>query len=155
MKRWPILFAIAAAAILFPANAADVGELLPVELIYIYREADQVCVATDTEAVGAGPDLNAAMEDLHATAPGAVFLDTADFLVLTPDTLTLLPELTNALRPATKVCVGLNVHADADLTKYLTAHPPYVTLGNLRSGKKNVPILQRREAGYRLESRDQ
>ena len=73
MKRWPILFAIAAAAILFPANAADVGELLPVELIYIYREADQVCVATDTEAVGAGPDLNAAMEDLHATAPGAVF----------------------------------------------------------------------------------
>ena len=86
---------------------------------------------------------------------GAVFLDTADFLVLTPDTLTLLPELTNALRPATKVCVGLDVHADADLTKYLTAHPPDVTLGNLRSGKKNVPILQRREAGYRLESRDQ
>ncbi len=151
MRRWTVLAALAAAALLLaPAEATDVGELLPVELLYIYKEDGRVCVQTDTENWGIGDDLTAALTDLKATAPGNLFLETAEYLIVTKDTAELLPQLWQILRPGTEVVLG--IQADAQAAAFLAAHKPGVTLNDIRSGNADLPILTRTEERYRLES---
>lgn len=148
MKRWIILTAAVAAALMFPSRSAtDVAELLPVELLYVYQE-NGVRVETDTGDVGRGENLEAALENLKATASGDIFLDTVDYLILTKDTVGLLPQLWGILRPATEVCLGVN--ADAQAAAFLSAHKPGVTLNDIRSGEQRLPTLIRTEERYCL-----
>lgn len=151
MKRWIILAAAAAVALMFaPSGTTDVGELLPVELLYIYKEESGIRVETDTENFGVGDNLTAALENLKATASGEIFLDTADYLIITKETVSLLPQLWEILRPATEVCLGVN--ADAQAAAFLSAHKPGVTLNDIRSGGVSLPILIRTEERYCLVS---
>lgn len=151
MKRWIILAAAVAAALMFPSHSkADVGELLPVELLYIYKDENGIQVQTDTGNLGTGSDLRSALENLKATAPGEIFLDTADYLIITKDTANLLPQLWDILRPATEVCLGVN--ADTQAAAFLSAHKPGVTLNDIRSGGRFLPTLIRTGERYRLVS---
>lgn len=150
MKRWPIVAAALVALLLLPSQNKDVGDLLPVELLYIYKENDRIRVETDTGEAGEGDGLTQALADLKATAPGEVFLETADYLIVTKDTLPLLPQLTRVLRPATEVCLGIN--ADTQATAFLSAHKPGVTLKDCRLGGQALPTLIKTEERYRLVS---
>lgn len=151
MKRWLVLAVIAAAALMFPSRSAtDVGELLPVELLYVYKEENNIRVATDTGNLGVGKDLEEALADLKATAPGNIFLDTADYLIITAETVGLLPQLCEILRPSTEVCLGVN--PDSHAAAFLSAHKPGVTLNDIRSGGQALPALVRTGERYRLVS---
>ena len=144
MKRWIFFAAALAAVVLMPARTKDVGELLPLELLSIYKNNNQIHVETDTGEAGVGDTL----EDLKATAPGEVFLETADYLIVTKDTVDLLPQLTEVLRPATEVCLGIN--ADTQAAAFLSAHKPGVTLKDCRSSGQALPRLIKTEERYRL-----
>lgn len=149
MKRWIILAAAVAVVLMFPSReASDVGELLPVELLYIYKEDGCVRVETDTGNLGVGTDLKAALEDLKASTPGEIFLETANYLILSREAVPLLPQLWGILRPATEVCLGVN--ADTKAAPFLAAHKPGVTLNDIRSGGRYLPTLVRREERYHL-----
>lgn len=140
MRRWMIYVAVVGLALLLkPKDVMDVGELLPVELLYISREAGSIRAETDTGAVGTGRTLEEALEDLTQTAPGAIFLETADYLIVTDRTVNLLPRLTQILRPATQVCLGINAGADA--AAFLKAHPSKATLKDIRAGQEVIPTL--------------
>lgn len=148
MKRWIFFAAALAAVVLMPARTKDVGELLPLELLSIYKDNNQIHVETDTGEAGVGDTLTQALEDLKATAPGEVFLETADYLIVTKDTVDLLPQLTEVLRPATEVCLGIN--ADTQAAAFLSAHKPGVTLKDCRSSGQALPRLIKTEERYRL-----
>ena len=150
MKRWPIFAAALAVVLLLPSRTKDVGDLLPMELLYIYKEDNRIHAETDTGEAGVGDTLAQALEDLKATAPGEVFLETADYLIVTKDTVPLLPQLTKVLRPATEVCLGVN--ADTQAAAFLAAHKPGVTLQDCRSGGQALPTLIKTEERYRLVS---
>ncbi len=151
MRRW-ILFAAAAVVLLVlaPVEKTDVGELLPVELLYVYTDGSHICVETDTGDLGKGTDLETALADLKAAASGSIFLETADYLIVTEETKGLLPGLTAVLRPAAEVCVG--VGADAQTADFLKAHKPGVTLNDVRKGKRDLPVLTGEGERYHLES---
>ncbi len=150
MKRW-ILFAAAAAAamLLRPSGERDISGLLPVELIYVGSVGGSVRVEADTGDFGVGADLDAALADMKAAASGEIFLETADYLIVTKETSRLLPQLEKFLRPATEVCMGIG--ADAQAAKFLSAHKPGVTLNDLRSGRQSLPVLIRIGERYHLE----
>ncbi len=149
MKRWILLTAAVAAALMFPSrDTADVAELLPVELLYVSKDESGIWVQTDTGDLGIGGDLQSALEDLEGTAPGRIFLDTADYLIITKETIDLLPQLWEILRPATEVCLGIN--ADTRAAAFLSAHKPGVTLNDIRSGEQSLPSLIRTEERYCL-----
>lgn len=152
MKRWIVYAAAAVAALMItPGKITDVGKLQPVELLYVYQDAGRICVETDTGDLGRGIDLDAAMEDLKATTAGEVFLDTADFLILTKQTVSLLPELAQMLRPATEICVGRNADTKT-AAQFLAAHNPKVTLKDWAAEGAHLPNLIKTEERYHLVS---
>lgn len=155
MKHWVWYAAallILSAVGLAPFQGTDVAQLQPVELLQISQTDGKVLVQTDTGDSGRGDTLAAAFDDLEATVSGHVFLETAEYLLITPKTAAMLPELTQRLRPACSVCF---VYGGADLekaAKFLSAHKPQVTLQDVRAGEERLPVLVVREEEMRLVS---
>lgn len=141
MKYW-IWVLLAALMLLSPFQGSDVGKLRPVELVAMHREGYTVILETDTGDVGRGRNPAEALEDMKRTAPGALFLDTAEYFLVTRETENLLPELAGVLRPAVEVCVledPVDLEAAAE---YLRAHSPEVTLLQWRTQGKELPELR-------------
>lgn len=155
MKRWMwCLGALILAAGLggIPFAGTDVGKLQPVELIRVSRVGDRILVETDTGDRGTGADLAGAFEDLKQTTSGQVFLDTAEYLLVSPAAEGLLPELSEYLRPACGVCLE---RGKADLEQaaaYLSAHEPKLTLQDYRAGERGIPTLTTRKGEMHLVS---
>lgn len=138
--------------LLFPSReAAEVGRLEPVQLLYLYREGDRLILAGDTGSRGEGATLAEAVKDLKQTAPGTLFLETADFLVVTGDTETLLPEMGIWLRPSAEAVVTEDPLDPGMAAEYLSAHPPEMTLHQIRTAGGTLPKLSCREARFHLE----
>lgn len=154
MKRWLWLAAgaLAVAALSGQRSAGtDVGHLQPIQVVRVTR-AEKIVIDTDTGELGMGQTLPDAFENLGNTAPGQVFLDTAEYLILAPDCVALLPELNRYLRPSCRVCLE---EGGADIAKagaYLEAHPPSVTLAQWRAGEDNLPALITLEGRMELVS---
>ena len=135
MKKWLCLIsALAAVGILsrLPHPSRDIAALQPVQVVYLYMEKGRLCIETDTGASGSGADLTEAAADLRLQADGEIFLDTAEYLILTPEVV-ITPDFYDLLRPGSKVC-----HTDVppDLSAaagYLAVHPPEITLAHLRA----------------------
>lgn len=154
MKRWLWL----AAAVMIVAflsgergTGADVGQLQPIQTVRVARET-WITIDTDTGERGTGETLADAFRDLNATAPGKVFLETAEFLILAPGCESLLPELAEYLRPSCCVCMESGETDIQNVGEYLEAHPPAVTLAKWRAGETAFPTLIIREGRMELVS---
>lgn len=134
MKKWLFLAAaVAAVAILShrPNPARDVARLEPVQAVYVCQKGGNLCIETDTGAMGCGDTLAEAASDLKTGASGEIFLDTAEFLLLAPD-VSLTREFHTLLRPTCRV---VWTAAQPDLqaaAAYLSIHPPKQILAQLR-----------------------
>lgn len=155
MKRWIIYIVGVLAAVLFsraPNPGIDVAKLKPVELLRVRTAAGAVLVETDTGDFGLGSDLLGALSDLRESTAGAVFLETADYVILPSDWEDLALRLTEYLRPGCHVCVS---EAELDLPSaaaYLNVHSPELSLNDCRAGKTNIAYLTQREGRLYLES---
>ena len=147
MKLWKI--ALLAAVILLPklgTPAVDVGRLEPVQAVLLTGTEHSVELRTDTDAVGEGKTLAEAVAALRSGASREVFLDTADFLLLSGE-IPSNEALLEAFRPACAVC---RTDSDTDpeaAAAYLRQHPPTRTLGELRAGLPEVEKLTITERG--------
>lgn len=153
---------LAAAGLLFalPYKSRDVGSLLPVETALFSVEGQTVTVETDLGLTGRGTDLETAVADLKARAPGSLFLDTANFVLLRPSALELLPELARAdfLRDSCTLCLAVGETDLSDVGSYLRAHKPDSDLGTAFSAlvageDPEIPILTMRNGAFALESK--
>lgn len=148
-KRWVLLLA---ALILSRVEhtGTQVDRLEPVEILMVTVQDGEVCILTDTGAHGVGPDLGRAVENLHASASAAVFLDTAQYLIVDEGGQMLLEQLYPMLRPACQVC---RVQTDVDLTEaaaFLRAHPPQTRLIDWIAMRAELPTLYHREGRGQL-----
>ncbi len=137
-KSISLTVAVIAAALLLrmPHPARDVAKLLPVQSISIYMEDGRFHIETDTGNQASGPTLTAAAEALKATAPGELFLETAQFLVLDPN-VPVTDEFYTLLRPTCRVVYAM-VKPDLNAaTEYLTNHKPDLTLAQIRAEAQN------------------
>lgn len=150
MKKWIWL--------LFPAvlllgrvehSGTDISRLDPVEVIRVTVE-DGVTIETDTGAVGIGSDLENAVADLHASSPKTVFLDTAQYLILSGDWERYLPALTDLLRPACRVCVGQGEMDLSEAAAYLDTHSSETRLIDCRAGEYRLMTFYYKEGRGRL-----
>ena len=87
MKRWLLWAALAVIALAAGlGDRTDIGKLQPVALLQLSREARTLVIETDTGDMGQGETLEEAFEDLKQSTPAAIFLETADYLLVTEDT---------------------------------------------------------------------
>ena len=136
MKRVVIYLLLLSAVALMPMRGTDVGQLHPVELVHLYMEEDVVAIATDTGAVGRGRTVEEAVANLNATTAGIVFLDTAQYLLLSESAKLLYPAMANYLKPKVRVCTvenGIDLHEAAS---YLDIHKPSVRLKDMNDAEQ-------------------
>ena len=148
MNKW--LWALLALGALLwnPAEPRDVGKLIPVELVQLSRDRDGVTVRTDTGNKGWGENLEEAMEDLKRKASGEIFLESAEYVLLTGDMLESIPALPGYFRPGTQVY-------EAPVLEDLEGAAAYLGQNNrgsplFRLQNKNLPRLIRERGGLRF-----
>ncbi len=107
---------------LAPLERMDVAKLLPIQAVAVYMNDGAVVLETDTEDKGRGDSVSNALEDLKKATPAVVYLDTAEFLLVSEDAVTCVEELKNYLKPSVKVCVCAAAGRVKDVAKYLDVH---------------------------------
>lgn len=149
MKRIVLYIAVLGLLTLAPVKSIDLGNLRPVEVVMVCRQADAVVIATDTEDVGRGTDAAAALENLKATTPGTVYLDTAEYLLVAEDAEDAAEQLRNSLKKSVRVCMA---EPEVDLktaAEFLPVHGDLPQLKNWKTGDK-LPCLTVTENGLLL-----
>lgn len=129
MKRFFIYIAAIAALWWAPVEGAEVARLHPVEVVLIYQEGNQVVIATDTGDVGEGDSGISALENLKATTSGTIYLDTAEYLLITEGAEDVAQELRHSLKKSVQVCM-----ADREVDPKAAAEflPAQITLPKLK-----------------------
>lgn len=151
MKRayW-IAAAVLCLCLFAAAPKTDLGSLQPVQLVQVTSSGPMVHLRTDTGLYGEGVDFGAALGDMYRTAPGQVFLETADFLLVTPVTVKVLPELRQVLRPGTEVALISCLVDGTEAAQFLSARSGGVPLR--KAGEHTVlPRLNMKGERYVLE----
>ena len=144
MRRWLIYGAVLLAMLLINGEnraGTDIGKLEPARVILVDAAPGAVSLYTDVGQYGSGRDLTGAVEDMKQTASGEVFLDTAEYLLLSPTSLGQLEELSRLLRLSCRVCVAAGVKDLEAAGEYLSIHKPDTTLGDWRKGARQLPVL--------------
>lgn len=146
MKRLLLYIIVAAAAVAVPVDRTDVGKLQPVELIQLYQEGGQLVLETDTGDAGRGRTVAEALEDLKATTPGTIFLDTADYLMISEGARGFLGEVAPYLKERIRVCIGEKGIDLPAAAAHLAAHSPKSTLKEALAGAQleTLTIVQNR-----------
>ena len=161
MKKLLLITALALvlkATGLLPFQSADIADLLPLRTLTVDVTADGITLNAG-EASGTGPTLDAALENLHATATGRAFLATVRQVILSETARELLPRICQweALRPAAQVVLAPEGLPDPEeAADYLETHDPGLTLQQvqaawLRGETVTLPTLHT-EGGLRLET---
>ena len=152
MKRW-ILYGLVAVVILFlpKGQGVDTGELIPAELIYIYKEQNQIVAETDTGEYGKGITLQKAVEDLQETAFGVVFLDTVDYILVTEETKDLTAELESEFRLSTNIIMATGPMDTVKVSRFLAIHNPEVTLRDYLVDREKLPKCMKAGDRYYIE----
>lgn len=155
MKRWlwyVVIIGVVAALSGKTSAGTDIGTLQPVQTVRLSCVRGQVCVETDTGDMGIGEDLKSALNDMKNSAVGEIFLDTADYLIVSPACVDLLPAMTTCLRPSCGVCLE---DGETDLEQvglFLRQHTPEITLMKYRAGEHALQTLVTREGRMHLVS---
>ncbi len=153
MKRRWVIAGLVLAGLLTktPQYGTDVARLLPIEVIQMEKRGNRIYLYTDTEAQGVGATIQEAVENMKQTAPGTVFLETADYLLVDRESLPYLPESAEYIRPGSKLCIA---EESLDLQKtaqFLAVHTPSTTLADYRGGITHISVITCRKETLILE----
>ncbi|MBP3659876.1 MAG: hypothetical protein J6I89_00645 [Oscillospiraceae bacterium] len=135
MKKWLYPLAVLAAIALLsrlPHPSRDISRLEPVQAVYLYMEAGELHIETDTGDHGSGHDLTEATDDMKESSDGEIFLETAEFLILDPQ-VPITPDFYELLHPDCRVFFTSEKPDLPAAAKYLSLHTPKTTLAHLRA----------------------
>ena len=90
---------------LAPVKRLDIANLQPVQTVGIYTEPGSVVLETDTHNIGRGETVADAVLDLEKNTPGVIYLDTAEYLLVSKDAQSHVDALREYLKPSVKVCL--------------------------------------------------
>lgn len=153
MKKWLFLLLIFGTVAAFNGGMSlgtDVAELAPVQSVRVAQFNRYIMVETDTGAWGMGGDLASALVHMEETSPASVFLDTADYLIVAPELLYLLPDLKEVLRPSCGICLERGKTDMERVGQFLQIHEPKITLSDYLAGITDLPTLLTTQEGMQL-----
>lgn len=134
MKRLIIYVVLMIAVLLIPTERTDLEKLKPVEAVLVYREEEQIVITTDTADLGRGESIDAALKNLKESAPGIIYLDTADYLLITQDTEEQILQLRGNLKGTVRICMTEGEIDMERVGEYLSVHKPEKKLRDWKAG---------------------
>ncbi len=143
-----LLYCIILAGILiFPVKKEDIGDLEPIQAVWMSVENDTVFLQTDTGDSGAGDTVAAAIEEMKHNSEGVVYLDTAQYLLVSENAADKIEEIMMHLKSSVKICLweGSDVEAAA---RYMQSHDIGSKLKDLQKGEqlRKIPQLSQKES---------
>ena len=141
-----ILLYIVILALLFlaPLERLDIAHLEPVQTLAVRVNGNTVELETDTGNSGQGRTVAQAVKELEENTSGVIYLDTAQYLLLTESALSVTEELADYLRPGIRVCMWDGEGNVAGAAQYLEIRkdlPKFHQIGTKvaikRTGKNN------------------
>jgi len=86
-----------------PVERLDVAKLEPVQTVAVSLEAGEIIIQTDTQNRGQGQSVKEAVQNLESNTPGVIYLDTAQYLLLTKEAISYCRELQIYMKPFVRV----------------------------------------------------
>lgn len=124
-----LLYVVILALLFFvPLERVDVAKLLPIEAVAVYKDGGSVVLETDAGDKGRGKDAHQALQNLIEVTPAVVYLDTAEYLLVSDNAQTEAEALRMYLKPSVKVCVCMAADNVAEAADYLEVHGKLVKL---------------------------
>lgn len=113
---------------LAPVKRLDVANLQPVQTVAIYTEPGFVVLQTDIQNVGRGATVTEAVANLEENTPGVVYLDTAEYLLISKDAESYVDALRQYLKPSVKVSSWQTGEGIENAAKFLSEEKNLVSL---------------------------
>lgn len=153
MKKM-LLFIVLIGAISFagflPFDGTDVAKLHPVEVLAVNCKNGNFTIKTDTGIVGIGTNVDMAIRDLKLAAPGEIFLDTVNYILVGKECAHVASAFCNYLRPACQIYIFEGEGELGQIAKYLENHPSDATILSYRQGDALVTGIVIDGEGYRV-----
>ena len=105
MKRIIIYCIILAGILWIPVEKSEIRDLEPIQAVWMYMENGEVVLVTDTEDEGRGESVSEALDVMKEKSSGIIYLDTAQFLLVSETAQEKVSEIIPFLKA--KVKVGL------------------------------------------------
>ena len=140
MKRMLLYIGILAALLAVPVERLDVGKLHPVQVVSVSKENGWVVIQTDTGDRGIGETGEQALKNMEETTSGVIYLDTAEYLLLSKDAEDALTQLRTALKPKTGICYAEEGIDLKEAGKFLSAHAELPRLKEWKKGQE-LPVI--------------
>ena len=130
-----VLYGLVLALLLLGRGGTDIGQLQPVEVVQLYEKNGLLILKTDTGDMGWGLTVDEAVRKLKETAPGQIYLDTADYLLIEEGVEASIPALRPYLKRRTTMAFGPEGVDLQETAAYLRVHRP-----SEKVGKGSKPI---------------
>ena len=111
-----------------PLNRVNIADLLPVEGVALYIDSGQATLETDMGNIGTGETVEEALAALKENTPAIIYLDTAEYLLVSTDALDQVESLRPYLKPSIKVCVCQAAGRVKNAVQYLRIYGDLPTL---------------------------
>lgn len=139
MKRIIIYCIILAGILWIPVERMEIRDLEPIQAVWMYREEGEIVLKTDTEDEGRGESVQEALEDMKEKSSGIVYLDTAQFLLVSDNAQEQIGELTPYLKGKVKISLWEGGEIQ-EAARYMQSHKIGVKLARWRESV-NLPKL--------------
>lgn len=136
--RMILYIIILALLFLAPVRGLDVAKLEPVQTVALYTDETGVVLETDTDNKGRGETVDSAHEDLEDKTPGVIYLDTAQYLLVTEDAVSYVDAIRKYLHPSVKVSLWDGEGSVKDAAKYLGVRNNLLDLRKWHTPAENV-----------------
>ena len=118
---------------LAPVQRLDVAKLEPVQTVAVSAENGQVIIQTDTDNKGVGTDVHEALKDLRTNTPGVIYLDTAEYLLVTESAIDLMEQLGGYFHSSVRVSLWDGQGSVEEASKYLSVREAGAKISHWRT----------------------
>ena len=144
MKKVILLVAVIALVSstgLLPFDGTDIAKLHPVEVLMVSHIGNALLLQTDSGMSGTGENIEEALLSLRLSTSGNIFLDTANYLLVTQDCKEQIIRLWDYVRPACQVYYYKGEGKYEEIGKYLESHPSQATVLRCVQEEVDIPLL--------------
>lgn len=119
MKRIILYCILLAIALMIPIKKIDISDLEPIQAVRMDRQQGEIILQTDTGDTGAGENVQSALDNLKKVSSGIVYLDTAQYLIVTENAQEYIGHIRPFLKNDVRVCLWEGAEKLTDAAKYV------------------------------------